>query len=431
MRSNVWLVVLGALLVNGCSILSTPVGRGYNQNWSWKPGTVYTTGDVRIVTQRKHPVTGQDVVCTEPSPDIAKALSTAVQVSANGGNGTTNVGVNLAGGSAEAVTELAGRTTALLGLRDGLYRACEAYANGAIGANAYALILGRYGQLMSTLFLGQDISGAVGAGGKGSATSPALVSFNGQPSSQNSTSTPSSTKSPTPKPSATEGSDPTPSSTEGSDPKPSSTNGSDPTPSATKDAASTDSSTVQSVGDSTGAAIALTRMNEDYLHLGFSDVINLVLVSCINEFDPTRAIPAGALFPLHPSGDEHNSYLKTLCDDFAKNVDYLVTKYPQWSADYPPVAFVQPASSKPPASSAKSPNPKSSGASLQGAQVLAAQKALSLLAQKDPKDPILDPGKADGKWGPQTAAAVTSFQVKNKLKVTGVLDAETLKALGL
>jgi hypothetical protein len=75
------------------------------------------------------------------SPDVAKALSAAAQLSGSGGNDTTTGSLAVGGASAEAVIALAGRSTALLGL----YRACEAYANGAIGADAYALVLSRYG----------------------------------------------------------------------------------------------------------------------------------------------------------------------------------------------------------------------------------------------------------------------------------------------
>ena len=69
----------------------------------------------------------------------------------------------------------AGRSTALLGLRDGLYRACEAYANGAIGADAYALVLSRYGQLMTTFFLGQDVTGAAGTNAGPTVQSPPVT----------------------------------------------------------------------------------------------------------------------------------------------------------------------------------------------------------------------------------------------------------------
>jgi hypothetical protein len=156
--------VLGitALLIclAGCNSLQTEAQRSYSQTYSWSAPTVVTTADVRLVTERVNPVTGIKVMCTEPSPDVAKALSSSIGVSASG-TAPSGVAANasLSAAAASAAAELAGRSTALLGLRDGLYRACEAYANGIIGADAYALVLSRYGQLMVTLFLGQDISG--------------------------------------------------------------------------------------------------------------------------------------------------------------------------------------------------------------------------------------------------------------------------------
>ena len=98
------------------------------------------------------------VVCAEPSADGAKALSSAVAAAVSGGSGDVNP--SLSGGGAslvEAIAKLAGRWTALLGLRE----ACAAFANGVFGSDAYALLLSRYGQLI-TQFLGPDISaGAV------------------------------------------------------------------------------------------------------------------------------------------------------------------------------------------------------------------------------------------------------------------------------
>src|SRR6516162_3863701 len=160
-----------ALVLVGCSILEDDVARGYAQSGSLTQAT-FTTADVRIITQRYRPGSPNPIICTEPSPDVAKALSAAAQASGSGGKGATTGSFGAGGASAEAALALAGRSTALLGLRDGLYRACEAYANGVIGADAYALVLSRYGQLMTTLFLGQDVTGAAGTEAGASIQSP-------------------------------------------------------------------------------------------------------------------------------------------------------------------------------------------------------------------------------------------------------------------
>jgi hypothetical protein len=186
------LLLLSTALLTGCATFEDDVQRGYQQTNGWatptpaKMSTTYTTADVRIIYQRQHPLDpSRQVVCTEPSPDVAKALSTAFSTNAAGGNATTNASLAFSGGSAEAVQALAGRSTALLGLRDGLFQACQAYANGAIGDDAYALILSRYGQLMTTLFLGQDVTGAAGTESGVKIDSSGLISI----TSGNSTTT--------------------------------------------------------------------------------------------------------------------------------------------------------------------------------------------------------------------------------------------------
>lgn len=240
-------VVLGcaALVLAGCSFLEDDVERGFAQSWSLTPAT-FTTADVRMITQRAR--TGQ-IICTEPSPDVAKALSTAAQLTGSGGNGTATGSLGAGGASAEAALALAGRSTALLGLRDGLYRACEAYANGVIGADAYALVLSRYGQLMTTLFLGQDVTGAAGSEAGGSVQSPP-VSVTVNPS----------------------------------------TTGTVTAGQAQTTSAPAPSQIASTSGSSSPAALALARMNEDYLDLGYSP--DALVTACVNYGDTSR-ISAG------------------------------------------------------------------------------------------------------------------------------------------
>lgn len=117
--------------------------------------TLATTGNLRLVSERPRP--GPDgsllpIVCTEPSPDYAIAF---------GQNGNFNATVTVpekatvGGGGAyaqtEAVTQLNGRAPAVLALRDGLFAACQAYANGVIGHDAYSMILSQYGTLLVAL----------------------------------------------------------------------------------------------------------------------------------------------------------------------------------------------------------------------------------------------------------------------------------------
>lgn len=159
--------VLAGLLLGGCSSLQSEVDNAYSQNPAWTVATTVTTADVRLVTTRKHPLLHNEVLCSEPSPDIGKAVGVSFSASVKAANSAA-AGASVA--NTQALAEFAGRSTALVGLRDALYRACEAYANGIIGQDAYALVTGRYHELMAALFLGQDISSGTAA------TTPAKAS---------------------------------------------------------------------------------------------------------------------------------------------------------------------------------------------------------------------------------------------------------------
>ena len=87
----------------------------------------------------------------DPSPDVAiafgRSLSAQASIAAQAG---TDSG-QFAASSTEAATALAGRTAGVLALRDGLYAACQAYTNGILGQDAYAMVLSQYGNLLVAL----------------------------------------------------------------------------------------------------------------------------------------------------------------------------------------------------------------------------------------------------------------------------------------
>jgi hypothetical protein len=124
-----------------------------------------TTADLRVVTDRPVPNDpinlNRRAVCTEPPPDVAKALSTALSLSAkaNVPSGAGGQG-SLDSQTVEQAMELAGRVPGVIALRDGTYRLCEAWSNGAVGDSAYALALARYGEVLVTLMLGDDMTAA-------------------------------------------------------------------------------------------------------------------------------------------------------------------------------------------------------------------------------------------------------------------------------
>jgi hypothetical protein len=88
------------------------------------------------------------VICAEPSPDAL------VSIAASGGLDADIAGRGKAGARAaltESAMAMGRRTQTIQLLRDGLYRACEAYANGAISRDEYARILSRIDDLAVTL----------------------------------------------------------------------------------------------------------------------------------------------------------------------------------------------------------------------------------------------------------------------------------------
>lgn len=142
--------------------------------------TTTTEADDRVVmasTPQRPPVNGAPVIpnqifCAEPSPDVAKAVSSASQAAVSAqvnatqpqsGTAIEAAGTVAAGRSrAEALAQLAERLATIQLLRDGLYRACEAFANGAVGPISYALMLSRYGDTMVTLLGSEMAAGAFG-----------------------------------------------------------------------------------------------------------------------------------------------------------------------------------------------------------------------------------------------------------------------------
>jgi hypothetical protein len=104
-----------------------------------------------------------------PSPDVAKAMAQSFAASGDINvnippTGTTPEVAAAAAGAlsqsrSEAMAQLTQRLATIQLLRDGLYRACEAYANGAINDTTYAVMLSRFDDTMITMLLGEFASG--------------------------------------------------------------------------------------------------------------------------------------------------------------------------------------------------------------------------------------------------------------------------------
>ena len=139
-----------------------------------------TTANDRTVVARPHHITTgsarkimpQDIVCAEPSPDVATivsksfTLSSALEALIRQPNIQADVAGKVAAAisitQAQALAQLTNRLAAIQLLRDGLYRACEAYANGALSDLTYAVILSGYGDVMVTLLTGELVAGNFG-----------------------------------------------------------------------------------------------------------------------------------------------------------------------------------------------------------------------------------------------------------------------------
>ncbi|WP_203069803.1 hypothetical protein [Falsiroseomonas ponticola] len=166
-------------LLLGLSVMAVGLAGCGDRNFGFVRTTT-TEADTRVVMaavpqrppENGRPVVPNQIFCAEPSPDVAKAVSSASQAAASlevnatepqTGTAVAAAGTVAAGRSrAEALAQLAERLATIQLLRDGLYRACEAFANGAVGPISYALMLSRYGDTMVTLLGSEMAAGAFG-----------------------------------------------------------------------------------------------------------------------------------------------------------------------------------------------------------------------------------------------------------------------------
>lgn len=159
-------MVVATLLLSGCVAFEDNVQQGYSNNrvFGKTDSITFTTADVRTVIERDRLEANgitRKVVCSEPSPDTAMAISLITKLKAESTTSANGAVTNTTGGefdhqTNQAITQLAGRSIAVQALRDGTYRACEAYANGAIDKEEYALILSQYGDILATLIIAEN-----------------------------------------------------------------------------------------------------------------------------------------------------------------------------------------------------------------------------------------------------------------------------------
>ncbi len=99
----------------------------------------------------------RQVICAEPSPDAIVAAASYFGggiTDPNGRQGSAGAGVS------EAVGNIGLRTQTIQLLRDGYFRVCEAYLNGAIGSVEYVQIVRAIDRFMVTLVAIEAVAGS-------------------------------------------------------------------------------------------------------------------------------------------------------------------------------------------------------------------------------------------------------------------------------
>lgn len=121
-----FIILLGlSILLNGCSTfdrISTV-------------GTIIDSGE-RLVISNDGDTTR--MICSEPPPDVSSSVFQAISASLSGSVEDRASGqAALSSITNEDVVQLFSRSQGIQGLRDGMYRTCEAYINGGISSETY------------------------------------------------------------------------------------------------------------------------------------------------------------------------------------------------------------------------------------------------------------------------------------------------------
>ena len=157
-----------------------------NKSYDGREPSLILEADKRVLTNIdivNKSVPGQVVpkrmVCAEPSPDIAKAFTKAIELgielskqagrpeqNGQGNNGSTgNQGnrrsAHFSYNTSERLFQLGERLATVQLLRDMAYRNCEAYANGSINATSYTILNSRLNKTMVTLLSTEMMSGSL------------------------------------------------------------------------------------------------------------------------------------------------------------------------------------------------------------------------------------------------------------------------------
>jgi hypothetical protein len=120
-------------------------------------GVAVGVTDDQVVKNHPH-----RIICAEPSPDVAQAISAAFTAAGQADSGQNSGAGSIGSSYAASIAQLGERLATVQLLRDKMYRACEAYQNGAISDTSYTLMLARFDKTMASMLASETAAGAFG-----------------------------------------------------------------------------------------------------------------------------------------------------------------------------------------------------------------------------------------------------------------------------
>ena len=129
---------------NGSTTISTNQG-GLLKSLKAEERVVITSTDLN-----------RPVICAEPSPDAISAFAAQLALDADVAD---DIKPGIAASLTESTAFVGLRTQSIQLLRDAMYRLCEGYINGALGEDAYEVLMRRYQKFMVALLAIEQLTG--------------------------------------------------------------------------------------------------------------------------------------------------------------------------------------------------------------------------------------------------------------------------------
>ena len=172
------LVALSISFISACTKAPSTINESFDLG---NDGGYLTDAKARVIisqnpssASRPGAIYPRRITCVEPHPDVASTVANSFGVglsifaSRTGSLSVTEV---------EGLAQIAQRTVSIQTLQRLMFRACEAYANGAITGTGYSLLLSEINKTMVTLILAETAGARFGqAGAVLGGTSSALAS---------------------------------------------------------------------------------------------------------------------------------------------------------------------------------------------------------------------------------------------------------------